>query len=252
MRNGLRGFRRVARRNLRKKLKDRFGRNRIPVFSTEGFLTKEPRPNSVSLIASGQWIIDDWPTAPLVPNHIPLRVPPFHKIGLSHNLLRGHGHEEGSIGPVSKKICVEPALFYQGVYKSKGKGAIRSRSNLEEHVRLARNTNAPGIHGHNLHPSRPGSHDIMGQDEGCRAWIMTPEEKGLAAGEIRRGKIRPKGVAECCVLVPVADVGRGYPIGAAKGIEKPRQPSFCIVHRGPASRPFGEGDGARTVALTYG
>jgi hypothetical protein len=66
---------------------------------------------------------------------------------------------------VSKKICVEPALFYQGVYEGKGEGTIRSRPHLKENVSLPGNADPPGIHSHHLHATRSGGYDIMGQDE---------------------------------------------------------------------------------------
>lgn len=91
----------------------------------------------------------------------------------------------------------------------------------------------------------------MGQDQRGRTRVVTPEEKCIAAGQIRGWEIRAKGVAESRISVPVAHMGRGDLVRAPQRIEKTGQPSFRIINRCPAPSPLGQGDCTGAVTLTY-
>src|SRR5262249_17922899 len=80
-------------------------------------------------------------------------------------------------------------------------------------------------------------------------WIMPPEQKGVTVGHFGRGDFNAERISEAGIFVPVTDVGRGYPVGAAETVEKPRQPAFRVRDGRSAAGAFGQRDGARTVAL---
>src|SRR5262245_62737196 len=78
---------------------------------------------------------------------------------------------------------------------------------------------------------------------------MAPQKKRIAMCEIRRGQVRAEREAEAGVFVPIANVRRRDPIGAAKQIEKAAEPAFRVVNRGPASRSLGHRESPRSIAL---
>ena len=68
--------------------------------------------------------------------------------------------------------------------------------------------------------------------------------------EIRRREISAEGKAEAGVLVPVADVRCGDPIGAAEQTQETAEPAFDIVNGRAAFCSFGKGERLRAVSFT--
>src|SRR5215468_8595650 len=78
---------------------------------------------------------------------------------------------------------------------------------------------------------------------------MPPEQKGVAVGHVGCGDFNAERISEAGIFVPVTDVGRRYPVGTAKTVEKPRQPALRVGDGCSAAGAFGQSNGARTVAL---
>src|SRR5262245_32479528 len=78
---------------------------------------------------------------------------------------------------------------------------------------------------------------------------MPPEQKGVAVGHVGCGDFNAERVTEAGILVPVTDVGRGYPVGTAETVKKPPQPALCVRDGCSAAGALGQRNGARTVAL---
>src|SRR5262249_24717721 len=76
---------------------------------------------------------------------------------------------------------------------------------------------------------------------------MPPEQKGVAVGHVGCGDFNAERVTEAGILVPVTDVGRGYPVGTAETVEKPRQPALRVRDGCSAAGAFGQPTGPSTV-----
>ena len=68
--------------------------------------------------------------------------------------------------------------------------------------------------------------------------------------DIGRRDFHAERVAEAGILVPIANMRSGHPVGTAEAIEKARQPALGIGNRSAAAGAFGEGDGARAVTCS--
>src|SRR4029077_2043377 len=112
-----------------------------------------------------------------------------------------------------------------------------------------RNPNPARIHRDDFHAALPRRNDIMSEDQRSGAWIMAPEQKGVAVRQVGRRKFYPERVSEAGVLVPITDVSCRDPVGTSKAVEKARQPALRIGYRSSAPRPFRQRHGARTISF---
>src|SRR5262245_13548968 len=89
----------------------------------------------------------------------------------------------------------------------------------------------------------------MRENQRRRARVVPPEQEKVTVRDVGGRNLNPKRVSKPGVFVPVADVGRGYPIGTAEKIQKTGQPPFGIGDRGAARRALGKCDGTWAVAF---
>ena len=251
-RNLRRALWRIGGGDLRKGLKRCPAGNSSPVFVPYRCFPKEPGVNTVPLEGSGSRIVDGRAVRDLIPHDITIGAARGREVCLCERLTRISAQEKRPVRPLSREVGIVPPLLYQDVDKRQGQSPVRSRTHLKKEIRLARDANAARVHGDDLHPPRPGSNDVVGQDERGRARIVTPEEKAPAVGKIGGGQVDAEGVTKGGIPVPVAHMSGRDPVGAPEGVEKAPEPALYIINRGPAPRALGEGHRPRAITLADG
>src|SRR5262249_51818186 len=113
----------------------------------------------------------------------------------------------------------------------------------------AGDSNPARIDSDDLHAAFSRRHDVMREDQRRRARVVSPEQEKVTVRHVGRRNLNAKRISKPGVFVPVAYVGRGYPVRTAEKIKKTRQPPFRIGDRSAARRALGKRDGARAVAF---
>ena len=134
-------------------------------------------------------------------------------------------------------------LFDHDVDQRQCQRAVGTGSDLEQYVRLAGDPHPARIDGDDLHAAFSRRDDVMREDQRRRARVVSPEQEKVTVRDVGRRNLNAKRVSKPGVFVPVADMGRGYPVWTAEKIEKTGQPPFRIGDRSAARRALGKCDG---------
>src|SRR4030095_13303168 len=114
---------------------------------------------------------------------------------------------------------------------------------------LPRTPTPPRIHGDDFHAALPRRNNVMSENQRSGAWVVTPEQKGVAVRQIGRRKFYPESISEAGVLVPITDVSCRDPVGTSKAVDKTRQPALRIGDRSSAPCALCQRHGARTISF---
>src|SRR5262249_1971364 len=231
-------------------LEDRRAGNFIAIFSLERAHAKEGRLYAVRFVTAHAGVINRGAIFWFVPYDVAIGVSSGNYIRFGDDFSGRAVQQKRPVGPLPGKCGVEPTLLHHTVNQRQRKSAVASRPDLKQHVSLAADADAARINHDGFHSPRPRRDDVMGQHQRCRAGIVSPKQKSFAMREVRCRQIGAECVAESRVPVPVAYVGRGYPVRAAEQVEKTAQPAFDIIDRSTALRSFSKSHRLGTVLFT--
>ena len=155
-------------------------------------------------------------------------------------------NQQGTIGPVADKFCVEPAIPDHLPGDAKRQRTVGARSHPQPLIRTHGKARAPGIDHDEARAAGSRRSNGCGVIEPGGTRVVPPQHDAFRFFEIGRRDRTPERKGMGVVLVPIADLGAIRHVRAAEGIDETLDPAQIIRDRGAARRRQTEGDRLRT------
>ncbi len=137
--------------------------------------------------------------------------------------------------------------------QAEGQGPVRPRANLQPHVRLVRETDAPRIDDQQLGAARLRRRDVDGEVQEIAIGVRTPHHDASAPRDVRhRQRRHPEGVERPRrVPRPLAKMGRPADVRRAEVVDESLEPALGVGERGAAGGPLVERHRLRAGRRAY-
>src|SRR5262249_39080599 len=137
-------------------------------------LAEEQWPRAIVFRRRGGGIVDNGPVGYLVPHDVALARAILRQIGFGERRAVVPAQQESSVRPAAQKLGVVPALLQNRMNQRQRERAVAAGADLQMHVRLAREADAPRIDRDELHAAPAGGDEVVRHYERGRARVVAP------------------------------------------------------------------------------